>query len=851
MSRQSHEVHTPQTRMIGGVSNPDTSTDLGNRPIDEIMREHSALVEAIENHLPEAVPSQIDRFIRQSLRLEHLQAFLAANPTARDGFEPLLEKATRALSYERPYRIALVGRTGVGKTKLLNTLVGRDLLASQQGQPVTGTVTEIFQDASEGEERAVIQYRDAENICGLIQRELIERFGLTDTDLRMPNELSEAFTLALRQIEPPLGSDPERFTNVQTALADVTDQYLRFKHEDLPTDFSLADMEACSELNALITENSERNQDKNTRRVGVIRSVAYHIRNGVQHENMPELRLPRNTCLVDLPGISGATLHDIIITEGIQNADAVVFIVNPKRVGQSDEKVLVDRIREAISLNGELSSAEQIFLVLNAIDESAVDPERMDRAPMLELARELYADSGRMPKREGDTPYFQLSALAASLAQVQLQGGKIEDPRKYAAIVQTLAPDAVREREDAKTEIDHRAVLMGSGISGLVTSLNDFAGKRVEKQIQTGTEAITKVVNRLRSQYQIEVDLKASKLSRDFESRDEETLIQRSHELEDVLFSFRNKQLRNKMALTADLQKQASQLCDGVDAAVQEQLPYLWKKNITRDTDVVRGVSHYTVQARQLVSEVEVIVWSELTGRLKYLATSLADHYATVFEADAVQKQLIDGSYGHPFAEEAFGESTIAALSAEMQRGLEGFSERLALAFIPEPECRFISPAEEHRMPKVESTGKSAGENFVGLPGIPKTPTGTNGQQNGNRVSTTPDDLMATIAEIPSTPYVEPSAFEPFIQAVRKRYEPVVLVNSVNALINVYEYEMLKAERCLLSSLDTLFRQFRDTRLSDPALFESILKGTLDLVTRQEINDLTLKIDELTEIQQY
>ena len=850
MNRQSHEVHIPQTLIVGGVSTPDTSTGAESRRVDGEMLENSALFQAIESHLPEVAPSQIDRFIQQYLRLEHLKAFLAANPTARDGFEPLLDKATRVLSYERPYRIALVGRTGVGKTKLLNTLVGRELLASQQGQPVTGTVTEIFQDASEGEERAVIRYRDTENICGLIQRELIERFGLTDTDLPneltdLPNELSEAFTLALRGIEPPLGSDPERFTNVQTALADVTDQYLRFKNKNLPTDFSLADKDECSELNSLITESSERNQDESTRIVGLIRAVAYHIRGGVQHENMPELRLPRNTCLVDLPGISGATLHDIIITEGIQNADAVVFIVNPKRVGQSDEKVLVDRIREAISLNGELASAEQIFLVLNAIDESAVDPERMDRSPMMELSRELYADSERMPKRDGDVPYFQLSALAASLAQVQLQGGKIEDPRKYASIVQTLAPDAVLERGDAKTEINHRAVLAGSGISGLVTSLNDFAGKRVEKQIQTGNEAITKVVNRLISQYQIEVDSKASKIGGNVESRDEEKLIQRSYELEDLLLTFRNTQLRNKMALRTELRNQANKLCNGVDEAVRGQLPYLWKKNIARDTDFVRGVSYYAVQTRQLVSEVEVIVWSELTFRLKYLATSLADHYGTVFDADEIQKQLIDRSYGHPFAEEAFGENTTAALSSEMRRGLEQFSERLALAFIPEPEFRFISPAEGNPRLKM----KSIGGNFGGLPGIRKVPTSTNGHQNSRQISTTTDDLMAMVARIPPTPYVEQRAFEPFIQAVRKRYEPVVLVNSVNALINVYEYEMLKAEQLLLTNIEKLFRRFRETRLSDPALFESLLKDAPDLVVRQEINDLNLKISELSEIQ--
>ncbi len=840
MNRQAYEVHTPQKTY--GME-PPSSTDVEGRGVDEVMLENSALVQAIESNLPEAVPSQVDRFIQQYFRLEHLKAFLAANPTARDGFEPLLDKATRALSYERPYRISLVGRTGVGKTKLLNTLVGRKLLASQQGQPVTGTVTEIFQDAAESEERAVIQYRDTENICRLIQQELIERFGLTDTDFVMPNELTETFTLALRGIAPPLGSDPERFKNVQTALANVIDQYLRFKDEELPTEFALADKEACSELNSLITENSERNQDEDTRIVGLIRSVAYHIRGGVQHESVPELQLPQNTCLVDLPGISGAPLHDIIITEGIRHADAVVFIVNPKRIGQSDEKALVKRIREAISLNGELDSAEQIFLVLNAIDESAVDPERMDTAPMMELARELYADSARMPSRDGDAPYFRLSALAAALAQIQLQGGKIEDTRKYASIVQTLAPDAVLERGDAKTEIDHRGVLAGSGISNLVTSLNDFAGKRIEKQIQTAKEAMTKIVNRLISQYQMQVASKSSKISGNFESHDEEKLVQRSRELRDLLLTFRNTQLKNKATLTSELRHQADKLCNGVDEVVREQLPHLWKKNVITDTDFVRAVSYYTVQTRQVVSEVEVIVWSELTFRLKYLATSLVDHYETVFEADEIQKQLIDGGYGHPLATEAFGENAIAALSSEMRRGLEQFGERLALAFIPEPAFCFISPGRDSRLKPKSTRG-----NLVGLSGLPKALTPINGHQNGGKASTLSADLMAIVAQIPPTPYVEPSVFEPFLQAVRKRYEPVVRVDSVNALINVYEYEMLKTERLLLGNIEKLFQQFRDTRLSDPALFESILKDTPDLVIRQEMNDLNMKIDELSKI---
>ena len=841
MNIQSYERRTPQTHpqthIVEGRT-PDTSSDLRTGRIEAAILENPELVQAIESHLPETVPSQINRFVQQYLRLERLKTFLAT-PTAREGCESLLDKAGRALSYQRPYRIALVGRTGVGKTQVLNTLVGRPLLASRQGQPVTGTVTEIFQDAAEGEERAVIQYRDMENICKLIQQELIERFGVTDADLTMPDELSGEFATRLREIEPPLGNDPERFKNVQIALANVVDQYLRFKDEDLPTEFALADKDACAELDSLITENSERNQVDGTRIVGLVRSVAYYIHGDVHQEDVPELQLPRNTCLVDLPGISGAPLHDIIITEGIQDADAVVFIVNPKRVGQSDEKVLVGRIREAISLNGELDTADQIFLVLNAIDESAVDPERMDRAPMMELASELYLDAGELPNRDGDVPYFELSALAASLARVQLQGGTLSDPRKYAAIVQTLAPDAVLGRAGTDVEIDHRAVLAGSGISRLVTALNDLAGTRVEKQIQTADEAITKIVNHLISQYEMQVASKSSKIGGDFESHDETRLVQRRRELEDMLLTFRNTQLRNKTDLTSELRNHANTLCDGVDEAIRENLPYLWKKNITRNTDVIRAVSSYSVQARQLVSEVEVMVWSELTFRLKFLATPLVDHYRQMFAADAIQKQLIDGSYGHPLAMEAFGDNAIEALASEMQHGLEGFSERLIVAFIPEPAFGFISPGQDKRL-----KAKSARGNLGGLPGIPKALT-PNGPQNREKVA----DLMAVVAQIPPTPYIEPSVFEPFVRAVRERYASVVLVDSVNALVNVYEYEMLKAERCLLTNLEKLFRQFRDTRLSDPALFERMLRDTTDLTARQEINDLNMKIAELTEIQ--
>ncbi|WP_279239644.1 hypothetical protein [Scytonema sp. UIC 10036] len=36
------------------------------------------------------------------------------------------------------------------------------------------------------------------------------------------------------------------------------------------------------------------------------------------------MQLPKNVCLVDLPGLDGSTLHNIIIRNGIKEADAVI-----------------------------------------------------------------------------------------------------------------------------------------------------------------------------------------------------------------------------------------------------------------------------------------------------------------------------------------------------------------------------------------------------------------------------------------------------------------------------------------------------------------------------------------------
>ena len=654
------------------------------------------LLQAIKESLPDAEGSQVDRFSKQYLRLQRLKNFFADHEKDLAGFEVLLAKAARTLNYERPYRIAIVGRTGVGKSQLINALLGRDLLVTKEGRPVTGTALEIFQDATADDERAFVTYRNAENIRSLVRREFVDRFQLTDVNL--PNTLSTAYTNALQETEPPPNADSDRFATIQEALIGVVNQYLASRDTELPTEFSLADPEAQRELNALITEHSAQNQDDNTRKIGLIQSVAYHICPAKQIENIPDLQLPNNVCLVDLPGISGGMLHDIIITEGIQDADAVVFVVNPKRMGLTDEISLIERITEAIGLGGELDSAEQIFLVLNAIDESAVDKNSLDAAPMEALVGELYPHTEKPPEREDGVPYFKLSALAAYGALRQIQGDGIDNPRKYASIAQTLVPEikveypAEKNAENAHVKTDHNAVLEASGIPNLVRALNQFARThRVEKQIENGNQAISKIVSRLIRRYEIDLASKETKLHADFESRDEEKLAQRRQKVEDLLLSFRNDQLTNKGGLIEELGEQASEICDGIDEEILKQMPHLWVENLAKNSDITRAKPQYTLQAHHLISQVEVIVWTELTFRLRYLATSIAEQYTAELATTGLQKQLIELSYDHQLAKEAFSEDALAEVIEEMQVGLERFSERVALAFMPNSKFRFSS----------------------------------------------------------------------------------------------------------------------------------------------------------------
>ena len=768
--------------------------------------------EEVVMHLPDDIPPKwLDRYVASINRLNTIRRYLKQYSEDFAKVRPWVLTCQKKADYKLPRRIGILGRSGTGKTELVRSFVPpkfHALLVAQDGAPQTGVPTEIYLNSSMQEaEVARIHWRTADDIKQLIKIGLLSPYEIA-LDFPSEEEWNDVFEASIRRLQPTATDTytANRFVQLRDDLADVVSQYIQLRDTDLPTEVPLnmengADIELTPlDLAAWTTETSDLNADVASRRIGLIASISYHLRPAPD-----QLDLGNNVCLVDLPGLSGKGLHDLIVREELSKLDVMLFLVHVKRLAITADLELVRALRETFDFQADEAAADRVFIILNGIDEAAVDQEAFDTTPVEQLISALY-EGIALPQNRA-LP-FKISALAANLARAKHRG---ELPTIQAQKYNSIAHALLSAEEAAAA--DPGALLNASGIPQLTRSLNKVASKQIYQDIELVENLTLKIIDCLYDAAQSDAG-KQTQLHTEGDSigQQEQQLLFRQRACEQYLMGFRKRQLLGKPDLALKLKAEAApSICDEIDRLAAKRIRGFWDANVISDMDLRRADHYVLTPTRLILTQLETLVWEGLGIKISSLASKIASHYIQAFRGSDIFAKLIKFGYGHRLAREVFNEDKLA----EIQRGIESalirFAEQLGIVILIEKAKYSFLPLDP---PKTKSS------------------TGFQNSESHNApvqagMDAHADDLLRILDTLAQKPERTDEDFQAFLGAVRKRYEGAVF-ESIDKLLFAYEWQMRCAEMNLLSNIGVLFRRLRDERRDDSALMTKIVSEMPD-----------------------
>jgi hypothetical protein len=336
-------------------------------------------------------------------------------------------------------------------------------------------------------------------------------------------------------------------------------------------------------------------------------------------------------------------------------------------------------------------------------------------------------------------------------------------------------------------------MLDASQLPTLTGSLTEFARSfRIEGQLREGRQVLDRVAKSLEDDYNSEIKLLTGGQGIAFvKTEDSRLLRERQESLIDLIVDFRLRQLDKLEDLRAELRTEAMRLCDTIDARLREELPRLWKRFFVADRYRPRARKYGKTMYEVFLGEVELLLWRQLAIRAQGLADRITMAYQDAFETSNIPRYIVSQGYDHPLASAAA--SGLDDVAVDMRSSLGKIAERIALVYMLEPKVGFIPPEQ--------------------------LTDGSLLRQNA---------LIKALETLPRQRVLTPEGFDPFLTAVREHYQPSVIDYAVNALLNIYQYEMLYVEDMLLARTGELFNDLRETLPHDALLREKVRQDSPD-----------------------
>ena len=350
-----------------------------------------------------------------------------------------IDSAARILDSTR-FRIIVCGRSGDGKSSLLNALLGRVLLDTGPITAITGTVLYIEPASDESAaEELVIDYltqdevRDRVKALAAADKANLDReYDITDDADRKSlrtflDEREQSETGWKESLESP---DRTARQLIRHCIDAYEANAARYRNGRLSSDrFTLAGQDE-KKIRDLLREAPDLGKAGNlstprqARLLRLIRSATFKIRPG----RAADLFAGEAVCLVDVPGF-GASMpwHEAIASGEIARDDSVVLLVlnytrlDPEGTGPA-VRWLGAKLLDPLTGAARDTAAGKVFVAVNNFvgfgepDAATIDPDDHVKAVLMNLSGG-YWDRYKHRGDNGRRPYIETMPLAALEAE--------------------------------------------------------------------------------------------------------------------------------------------------------------------------------------------------------------------------------------------------------------------------------------------------------------------------------------------------------------------------------------------------------------------------------------------------
>ncbi|GIK54367.1 MAG: GTPase RsgA [Chloroflexi bacterium] len=622
--------------------------------------------------LPHISPAQVEQWVQLQQTIDQTRDYLIrAVPQAQQS----IDEAQKILA-QRTYTLVFFGGTGVGKSTLINALLGRNLLPTGAVTAVTGTIVYIEQ-AKEGEaESLVLNYWSKDEFAGRVRR-LCQLAELPTFDITNDGERDQARSDIKDIITASEGQAKTERDEYLEIILDCMHSYENNKElfkagTPPPQSLILDDEHSLKHLREDGFKGTEQRQ------IRLIKAATFKIHPRAGQEN---LLMNGYLRIVDVPGLgAGMKLHEAITLEEMKREDAMVVLVTDagrQRVDEMKSLSAVNWIKEnrLFGLSGgDLDeAASKIFLAVNGANVRQAFDRLNSGLPQAELevkevTRYIAPNYWERYRDRGDNrPYFLVMAPPALYVQ-----DPDNAPEEFASETERI----LKVFRDQLGQIDAKdplapdtaeALLNLSEVPLLRDSLIEFIKtERVRSQLR---EAATRIRNSLQSlRFYYEKQLAHRGVQPPFatsweqlqERRFENVLARQQKELPRAfhnalleLSSRSNSDERFRNLLRPTLNGIKGMVQDAVQREVETLLEsygteYWDDRDVTYD-NLIWGTSGIEIPIKRILFQVELVMQDSVSKFMPEAADLISAELQRTLEAHEIYSRLERASYGRAY----------------------------------------------------------------------------------------------------------------------------------------------------------------------------------------------------------